>query len=121
MAKKEAIIYAMVSLKNSSAYVGQTTAHKTRFMYHAMAVKNGKHEHRRVRVTFRAHGIQDIEFRILERCHWDGTLKWKRHANAREQHWIKTYPNTINTARKDGMKFSDLKVVSVAGRNQPTH
>jgi hypothetical protein len=62
----DAGIYAIVSLKTGQVYVGSSKFLTQRAKSHLAGIKNGNHRQKIICQTFAGHGLDDVEWRVLE-------------------------------------------------------
>lgn len=83
----ESGIYALVSSVSGFRYIGQSVNLVKRKREHLKDLRNGSHHARHLQRHVNAHGIECIQYEVLELCGRDALT-------GREQHWMSHYDST---------------------------
>ena len=90
-------IYKITNLKNSKAYIGQSTDIKARWNNHKLELKNNSHKNSHLQNAFNKYGEDAFEFRILE-------TTFEENLDNAEEYWI-NYFDTTNPEKGYNLKY----------------
>jgi group I intron endonuclease len=117
--KMNAGVYMIECERNGAYYIGSSVNLRSRISNHKNKLATGKHRNKRLQRTADKYGVDSLDFRILEYCDTEDTIKL-------EQHYLDMHincDNCINFCKSAqapmlGQKFSNEHAQKIAESQQ---